>query len=227
MATTVAGFSDPNTISEGTWSQYWADTPMREQTIGFAVTRVALSLNLSIAGGQAWLGGVFYSTDAADSVTLAGNSSGSERFDLVVLEANWTTKTVSAAVVQGSPGGGVPLASRTAGTLWQAEVAVVRVPNGATEIQPADITQVNLGVVALYSIPTLSSLTDERLPPVSWKAAVHAQDTGQLYVSDGTAYQAVVPTDHSHAEYQTKIIAGTGTAPTTGVSDGDVYFRYV
>lgn len=227
MATTVAGFADPNVILESSWAKIWGGSPIREQVQGFAVTPGPGPRGLSVAPGEAWLSGIYAEVDSITSLSCAANSSGQLRYDLVVVEAKWSTRAVSLKVVTGSPGSSAPSATRAVGDTWQGEIAVISVPNGATAFGAGDIKGVALRPVApVYSIPVITGPTDEALPPVAWRAMVHAQSTGRLFVSNGTSYAELTVPAHTHP-YQSKILSGTGAPPTSGVADGDVYIRYV
>jgi hypothetical protein len=228
MATTVAGFADPNVILESSWARMWGGSPIREQVQGFDAAPGPTARTVTLSPGTAWLSGVLADTDTPATVTIAANTSGQTRHDLIVIAARWATRTVAPEVVAGSPGSGPPNATRNPGVVWQGEVAVVTVPSGFDEVfSPADIKTVALRPVApVYSIETVSGPLDPTLPPVEWRAVVHAKNSGRMYVSNGQAYSEMTMPDHTHP-YQKAVLYGTGNPPTSGVSDGDLYIKYV
>lgn len=227
MATVVSGFASPNVILESSWAKMWGGSPIREQVQGFAVAPAGAGLSVTVGPGIAWLSGVLADVDTSSTVTLAPNASGSTRNDLIVVRADWSSRSVTVGAVTGSPGGAVPSSTRTSGTLWEGEVAVVTVASGATTLSAGDIKTVALRPVApVYSIDAVAGPADQSLPPVEWQAVVHVRSTGRMYVSNGTAYAELTMPDHTHP-YQRQVLYGTGNPPTSGVQDGDLYIKYV
>lgn len=96
---------------------------------------------------QAVVDGYGWQNDAAViTKTLAANSSGSTRVDLVVLRLNRADWSLSVQVVQGTPGAGAPSATRTASTgtgsgVYEIELATVTVANGATTLAASTVTE--------------------------------------------------------------------------------------
>lgn len=227
MPTVVSGFAAPNVILESAWAKMWGGSPIREQVQGFTVTAAGSGLAVEVGPGVAWLSGILADIDSTATVTLATNASGSVRKDLVVVRADWSTRSVTVAAKTGSPGGAVPVSTRTSGVLWEGEVAVVSVASGAVSLNAGNITTVALRPVApVYSIDDVSGPSDEALPPVSWQAVVHVRSNGRMYVSNGTTYAEMTIPAHTHP-YQRQVLYGTGSAPTSGVIDGDLYIKYV
>lgn len=106
-------------------------------TSGYSVSVGVGTRAVEVSSGEAFAAGVLATNDAAVTVTLAANSSGVTRHDLVVLEINWAT---NAATVKAITGSSVkPNVTQTAGTLWQVPLAEVLVPNGATVISAGNI----------------------------------------------------------------------------------------
>jgi len=89
---------------------------------------------VSVADGEAMVEGFHYKNTASLSLAIANNSSGSQRIDRVVLRLNRTSNSLAVAILQGTPGGGVP--------------ALTQIAGGTYELLLADIT-VNTGVLAI------------------------------------------------------------------------------
>ncbi len=89
---------------------------------------------VTVAAGEAMVEGFHYKNTAPIALAIANNSSGSQRIDRVVLRLNRTGNSLAVAILQGTPGGGVPALTQLAG--------------GTYELLLADIT-VNTGVLAI------------------------------------------------------------------------------
>lgn len=114
--------------------------------------------------------------------TLAANSSGSTRIDLIVLRLSRTTYAVTVEVVQGTPGAGAPAATRNTGTtgVWEMELAEVTVADGATTLAAGTVTS-----RAWYLGEDGQILcTSTTRPPHN--AGRRILQSGVEYVSDGT-----------------------------------------
>lgn len=104
---------------------------------------------VNIAAGAAVACGVYDATTASDAVTFAANSGGTDRFDAVVARYDWSTMTVSFAVVQGTSV--IPAVVKTGtvvdntkinwlpGLRYDAVLAVIRVRPSVTILAPADL----------------------------------------------------------------------------------------
>lgn len=134
MAITVVGFD--GSVTEAQWAKLLRALGQGagEQVVtsGYTVTVGAGTRAVDVSSGEAYAAGVLATNDAAVTVTLAANSSGVTRHDLVVLELNWSTNTATVKALTGSAV--APTLTQTPGTLWQIPLAEVLVPNGATAI---------------------------------------------------------------------------------------------
>lgn len=124
--------------------------------------------------------------------TLAANSSGSPRVDLVVLRLNRSTWTVTVQVVQGTPGAGAPAATRTpstgGGTIYEIELATVTVAAGATTLAGSTVTD-----KAWYLNEDGQILCEsDRRPPHHPGRSAFETDTGRWILSDGTNWRNAV-----------------------------------
>lgn len=90
------------------------------------------SMNVSVAVGEAMVQGFWYKNTASLNLAIANNTSGSTRIDRVVLRLLRTANTISAVVVAGTPGAGLPAITQVAGGDWDYPLAVVTVPTGTT-----------------------------------------------------------------------------------------------
>jgi len=92
-------------------------------------------------------GHVWYSGTSTTDKTVAANSSGNPRIDLVVLRLTRATWNVAEEIVQGTPGATPvpPALTQDAGTtgVWEEPLATVNVANGAATIAAADVTDVS------------------------------------------------------------------------------------
>lgn len=89
--------------------------------------------SVGVSSGYAHFREYFYVNDASVPLAVAENTSGSVRYDYVVLEVNKAAKTVRAKIVQGTAGSGVPTLTRTA-TTYQQPLALLYLPSGYSAI---------------------------------------------------------------------------------------------
>lgn len=89
-------------------------------------------------------GHVWWSGSSIVTKTIASNSSGSTRIDLVVLRYSRTTYDVTVQIVQGTPGAGAPAATQNVGTTGTFEfvLAEVTVANSASTITAGNVNYV-------------------------------------------------------------------------------------
>ncbi len=85
---------------------------------------------VTIGAGSAWVGGFYYRLTGSNSFTIAANSTGQGRIDLVVLRADMAKSAVTMAVVQGSPAANPaePRPTRRSGDVWEMPLYAVTVP---------------------------------------------------------------------------------------------------
>jgi hypothetical protein len=137
--------------------------------------------------GQAMVRGSGYQLTAEKSVTIAANSSGQTRYDRIVLKHDRTANTLTAIVLAGTPGAGVPPALVQTGTVWELPLAIVTVDTGAVTIasnKVADDRQ-------FLARPTLIVATIAKLPAVARKGQyAYLASTGQTMLYNGTAWTA-------------------------------------
>lgn len=145
------------------------------------------------ASRQAVVDGYGWQNDASVvTKTLAANSSGSPRVDLVVLRLNRADWTVTVQVVQGTPGAGAPAATRTpasAGSgVYEIELATVTVANGATTLAGSTVTERAWYLGEDGQILCKASTR----PPHQRGRTAFEVDTGRWILSDGTNWRNAV-----------------------------------
>lgn len=183
---------------------------------------------INIAAGAAAACGVYDSTTAADAVTVAVNSSGSDRFDAIVATWDWNLGQVSFRVVQGTsstpafqPQNSTTVdatkINRSPGLQYDAVLAIVRVRASVTIIAPADVYDCRLyGPWRSMVIANSTYLNMAHVDSGQAKDAV----TGAVYDWNGSSWQQPVPTN--------RLALLTGAAavtPATGwAQGGDISF---
>ncbi len=139
----------------------------------------------ALVGGHGWYSG---STDV--TLTIAANSSGSTRIDMVVLGLDRTTWAVNAYIVQGTPGAGIPSLTRGArgsgAGKWEIPIASVTVVNGASTIASTDVT--NIGWYSGDDMIAVAS-TASHQPPVADYSRMRHTDTGNEWTSVSGAWR--------------------------------------
>lgn len=130
--------------------------------------------NVNVAIGGAYVEGIWYYNGASKSVAIASNSSGAVRIDIVVLVADYTAQTVRIAVVQGTPGAGVPTLTQSVGVIWQIPLAYITLASGFTSIANSAITDMrnyaNLPANVALDVTNSSGGTLESGAAVIWLA---------------------------------------------------------
>lgn len=103
------------------------------------VTAPSGNMTVTVGSGEAMVQGFYYRNDANKVLAIASNSSGATRIDSVVLRLNRSANTLTAMIVQGIPGAGVPTLTQNAGGNWDFLLCNVTVNNGAASIIPANL----------------------------------------------------------------------------------------
>lgn len=141
---------------------------------------------VKVAAGSALVQGGRYANSAVISLSITANSSGSTRYDLAVLRLDRAAldgPTVTAAVVTGTPGSGVPAPTQDApgSGVWELPLASVEVASGAVTIAATDVKQ-----IAWYVGEQVYVCTPTTRPP--HKLGRLISDSTGVWVSNGTAW---------------------------------------
>lgn len=94
-------------------------------------------MQVKVPTGKAWVKGHFYENDAVKTLAIAANATGANRLDQVILRADFAANTIEAVILQGT---GVKAALTQTASVWELPLALVTVPNGATTITAANVT---------------------------------------------------------------------------------------
>jgi hypothetical protein len=116
--------------------------PLRNWEDELAVAQTApASMAVNVLTGTAVVNGLWVDNAAMVTLTVAANTSGSTRYDLVMI--TWTTSAqlAYAVLVNGTPGGSCPSVAnyQSAPTKWAIPLACVTVANGAGTITTTSI----------------------------------------------------------------------------------------
>ena len=142
MAITARGFDGlASQIGEAEWARIsymegLANAPSLVVS-GGAVSVGAGTRGLSASAFTALVPGVEVVSSAAEAVTATANTGTVNRFDVVVLNVDWSTNATTLAVVRG--GASAPALTQTAGVLWQMPLATITVRPGVTAFLASDI----------------------------------------------------------------------------------------
>lgn len=139
MAITSWGFGP--TITAQKWAELFylaAEGGAGEYVVNLQPSAASGTRKVSLATGKAAIAGVLVESDSETSVTL--DNAGSNRWDTVVLDLDWTTSSTSLAVVKG--GGVSPALTKDAGTHWQIPLAQVHLTAGVGQLAADDVTDV-------------------------------------------------------------------------------------
>lgn len=143
------------------------------------------------ADKQAVVRGYGWQNDAAEIVkTLAANTSGSTRTDLVVLRYSRADYSVTVQIVQGTPGAGAPAPTYNtdASGVWELPLANVAVANNATTIAASAVTRRCWYLGEDGQILCTSTIH----PPHAPGRTAFETDTSNWVLSDGTAWSSIL-----------------------------------
>lgn len=134
----------------------------------------------AVLRGHGWASDV-----SGKTLTIAANSSGSTRVDLVVLRLTRSTWQVTTEVRQGTPGSGAPSPVTDLGTtgVYEIVLAEVSIPTGDTSIAAAQVTNRAWYVGSDGQLLCEDSATR---PPPERGRTIWERSTARQYVSDGT-----------------------------------------
>lgn len=169
---------------------------------GLAVT--AGSGKVTVATGGALVDGKWYTSSAAEDVTISTPPAGTERIDRVVLRATWSNYTVRRYLLTGvaSSSPTVPALTRTRGSYFEISLAQVRVTSA--------------GVI---------TVTDERYPAENTQTmpilAVGEVET--LVASSSIPVRQIIIPEHWHGAVLTNVSAGVFTVSSSGLVTVRVY----
>ncbi|WP_119069200.1 phage tail protein [Aggregatilinea lenta] len=113
-------------------------------TSGLVVTAATPAAQaVTVSAGRLLCAGQLYTTTAPLDLALEENTAGNPRLDSIVVETDWTARTMRLKVVKGTPSAspGAPALTQISGALWQEPVATVSLADGYTTVADADITR--------------------------------------------------------------------------------------
>jgi len=169
---------------------------------GLAVT--AGSGKVTVATGGALVDGKWYTSSAAEDVTISTPTAGTERIDRIVLRATWSNYTVRRYLLTGTAS-----SSPTAPALTQTR-------NSYFEISLAQVRVTSAGVI---------TVTDERYPAENTQTmpilAVGEVET--LVASSSIPVRQIIIPEHWHGAVLTNVSAGVFTVSSSGLVTVRVY----
>lgn len=191
----TGGGSDSGTYTDQQWRQLYLDV-FRFEDGALEGLRVQAtdpaSKSVEITLGAAYLQGTYYRSTALETETIDDNTSGSTRYDRIVLRMDWANEEIRIAVLKGTPGGGIPALTETAGVTWEISLASIELANGFSTISDSDITDERewTGAHPVGSMQHYAGTT----PPAGWLkcdgSAVSRTTYADLYDCLNNAYVA-------------------------------------
>lgn len=98
-------------------------------------------MQVKVNTGQCWMRGHYGAITSQKTLSIASNSSGNPRIDIVVLRCHFTNNNIVLDVVQGTPNASPVAPSVTQNTsMWETKLADVAVANGAVTITSGNVT---------------------------------------------------------------------------------------
>jgi hypothetical protein len=140
------------------------------------------NMNVSISTGQAFIKGTFSHTGDPQVLTVANNTSGSTRYDLVVIHVDLVNDTADYRILTGN------LNPTQSDTVWELPLAGIGVPNNATQITNANLQDLRVisNDASLKTLCTLTSASNTTIPvgsevTLAWDAPSQANDIYRFY----------------------------------------------
>jgi hypothetical protein len=146
-------------------------------------------------------GHVWWSGSSIVTKTIASNSSGSTRTDLVVLRFSRTTWDVTVQIVQGTPGAGPPSSTKNLGTtgVYELVLAQVTVANNASTITAGNVTYVatHVGSDGRVQVADVPSNSLAYVPQQYAGMEVSIAATAEIYIRNSSNNAWVLSHDAS------------------------------
>lgn len=146
---------------------------------------------VQVKTGEAFVQGIWYKNDTAVTVTPAANASGSTRYDIVTLQADYTALTVRIYLRQGTAGAGLPALQQSAGGIWEIPLAYLELASGFTTINTAqifDMREIANSYENLYVyVQNKSGITLEAGDTVIWDSSNDQAVTTSTIAGDNVA----------------------------------------
>lgn len=148
--TEIARFFDLTSYSESDQAEI-QNRFRREGVLAEAGNKLAVAapggMFVSINTGEAMVEGFQYKNTASLNLAVANNTSGSTRVDRAILRLDRVANTLVAAVLQGTPGAGLPALTQVVGGTWEFALATLTIPTATTSA----ITSGMIADTRLYS----------------------------------------------------------------------------
>ena len=169
---------------------------------GLAVTPG--SGKVTVATGCALVDGKWYTSSAAENVTISTPPAGTERIDRIVLRANWSNYTVRRYLLTGTASSSptVPALTKTRNSYFEIPIAQVRVTSA--------------GVI---------TVTDERYPAENTQTmpVLAVGEVETLVASSSIPVRQIIIPEHWHNATLTNVSAGVFTVSSSGLVTVRVY----
>lgn len=138
-------FSNSPILNEQQWqkmSQHWNGTGVLKGMLNdLQVYADSTGMQVKVKSGQASLKGIFYESDAEETLPIAAADVTNPRIDLVILRLDWTNRNILLAVLQGTPAV-TPVAPALTqnSSRWEIALAQVQVNAGVSTIASVNVT---------------------------------------------------------------------------------------
>lgn len=125
--------------------------------VGSEITPFANSSGMQVffGSGEVVIEGYWGQNNSNKAVTIAANSTGSTRYDLMIARAYWANNVVEFDVLTGTT---VPPAVTRDSTKWEIPIGIVTVANGASTINALDVSDARQ-----WGGPPVTTMTDDYL----------------------------------------------------------------
>lgn len=187
MAEFSGPFSGSDITTELQWSRMarrWGIDGVHADDTGSTALKVTgnSTSNLTVATGDAYVNGFYYSNDSNLSLAVSANAGGTSRVDLVVLRCDQTANTITAVCKLG--GTVAPDLEQDEADVWEIPLAQYTVAAGSSVVTAANVTDKRW----FTGKPTVVGLAAARRPSVKGLLLVEGND---IYLGDGSGWNWV------------------------------------
>jgi hypothetical protein len=195
-------------------TRFRRDGVISEAVSGLLTLGAPGGLFVSVSAGEAMVQGFWYKNDASKNIAVAANTSGSTRIDRVVLRLQRVLNAITAVLVQGVAGGGLPAITQVAGGDWDYPLGTITVPTGTTSaVTAAMLSDTRTYSYALSSQDSNGEVAVDGQPSSRYKHLAMDTRSKRLYWAE------VAPLSKNYIENSTMLINQYGAVNGSKVAD--------
>lgn len=144
---------DGQSITEAEWrtmARLWTPNGVdMTYNNGLQVYGDSSGRQVKVKTGRVWVDGFFGENTSEKTISLATNSSGNPRIDLIVAQVDPSTNKITIEVVQGTPAASpaIPSMTQSATGIYQVPLGYATLASGYSTVAAGDVTEYRQGAV--------------------------------------------------------------------------------